>query len=101
MCIKIMVPARMVLGPVSYTHLDVYKRQELMMLAHNVDHCHVLADVHTDTELGKFCADNDFLPELTALPDSVYALLDYAKIGKQMRESEAGTFTPVSYTHLG
>ena len=53
------------------------------MLASNVDRCHVLADVHTDTELGKFCADNDFLPELTALPDSVYALLDYAKIGKQ------------------
>ena len=70
---------------------------ELMMLAHNVDHCHVLADVHTDTELGKFCADNDFLPELTALPDSVYALLDYAKIGKQMREDEAGTFTPHGY----
>ena len=71
--------------------------QELMMLAHNVDHCHVLADVHTDTELGKFCADNDFLPELTALPDSVYALLDYAKIGKQIRESEAGVFTPHGY----
>ena len=71
--------------------------QELMMLAHNVDHCHVLADVHTDTELGKFCADNDFLPELTALPDSVYALLDYAKIGKQMREREAGVFTPHGY----
>ena len=71
--------------------------QELMMLAHNVDHCHVLADVHTDTELGKFCADNDFLPELTALPDSVYALLDYAKIGQQMRESEAGVFTPHGY----
>ena len=70
---------------------------ELMMLAHNVDHCHVLADVHTDTELGKFCADNDFLPELTALPDSVYALLDYAKIGKQMREDEAGVFTQHGY----
>ena len=71
--------------------------QELMMLAHNVDHCHVLADVHTDTELGKFCADNDFLPELNDLPDSAYALLDYAKIGKQMRESEAGVFTPHGY----
>ena len=70
---------------------------ELMMLAHNVDHCHVLADVHTDTELGKFCADNDFLPELNDLPDSAYALLDYAKIGKQMREDEAGTFTPHGY----
>ena len=71
--------------------------QELMMLAHNVDHCHVLADIHTDEALGKFYADNDFLPELNDLPDSVYALLDYAKIGKQMRESEAGAFTPHGY----
>ena len=70
---------------------------ELMMLAANVNRCHVLADVHTDIELGKFCADNDFLPELTALPDSVYDLLDYAKIGKQMREDESGVFTPHGY----
>ena len=67
------------------------------MLAHNVDHCHVLADIHTDEALGKFYADNDFLPELNDLPDSVYDLLDYAKIGKQMRESEAGTFSPHGY----
>ena len=70
---------------------------ELMMLASNVDRCHVLADVHTDEELGKFYADSDFLPELIALPDRIYALLDYAKIGKQMRESEAGVFTPHGY----
>ena len=71
--------------------------QELMMLASNVDRCHVLADVHSDEDLGKFYADNDFLPELNDLPDSAYALLDYAKIGKQMRESEAGVFTPHGY----
>ena len=71
--------------------------QELMMLASNVDRCQVLADVHTNEDLGKFYADNDFLPELNNLPDSAYALLDYAKIGKQMRESEAGTFTPHGY----
>ena len=70
---------------------------ELMMLASNVDRCHVLADVHSDEALGKFYADNDFLPELNDLPDSVYNLLDYAKIGKQMRESEAGVFTPHGY----
>ena len=71
--------------------------QELMMLASNVDRCEVLADVHTDEELGKFYADNDFLPELTALPDNIYALLDYAKIGKPMRTDEAGVFTPHGY----
>jgi len=71
--------------------------QELMMLASNVNRCHVLADIHTDEALGKFYVENGFREDLDALPDSAYALLDYAKIGKQMRESEAGTFTPHGY----
>ena len=70
---------------------------ELMMLASNVDRCHVLADIHTDEALGKFYVENGFREDLDALPDSAYALLDYAKIGKQMREDEAGTFTPHGY----
>ena len=41
--------------------------------------------------------ENGFREDLDALPDSAYALLDYAKIGKQMRESEAGTFTTHGY----
>ena len=56
--------------------------QELMMLASNVDRCHVLADVHSNEDLGKFYVENGFREDLDALPDSVYALLDYAKIGK-------------------
>ena len=70
---------------------------ELLMLASNVDRCHVLAGVHSDDALGKFYVENGFRDDLDALPDSVYALLDYAKIGKQMRESEAGVFTPHGY----
>ena len=71
--------------------------QELMMLASNVDRCEVLADVHSNEDLGKFYVENGFRDDLDALPDSVYDLLDYAKIGKQMRESEAGVFTPHGY----
>ena len=71
--------------------------QELMMLASNVNRCHVLADIHTDEALGKFYVENGFREDLDVLPDSVYDLLDYAKIGKQMRESEAGVFTPHGY----
>ena len=70
---------------------------ELMMLAANVNRCQVLADIHTDEDLGKFYVKNGFREDLDALPDSAYALLDYAKIGKQMRESEAGVFTPHGY----
>ena len=71
--------------------------QELMMLASNVDRCHVLADIHTDEDLGKFYVKNGFREDLDALPDSAYALLDYAKIRKQMREDESGVFTPHGY----
>ena len=75
----------------------VITAQELLTLAYNTDCCQVLAEVHTDEELGKFYVENGFRDDLDALPDSVYALLDYAKIGKQMREDEAGVFTPHGY----
>ena len=67
------------------------------MLAANVNRCHVLADIHTDEDLGKFYVENGFWEDLDALPDSVYDLLDFSKIGKQMRENEVGTFTPHGY----
>lgn len=70
---------------------------ELMMLAANVNRCHVLADIHTDEDLGKFYVENGFREDLDALPDSVYDFLDFSKIGKQMRENEVGTFTPHGY----
>lgn len=78
-------------------HSGIITVPELMMLAANVDRCHVLADVHSNEDLGKFYVENGFRDDLDALPDSVYNLLDYAKIGKQMRESEAGAFTPHGY----
>ena len=78
-------------------HSGIITVPELMMLASNVDRCHVLADVHSDENLGKLYVENGFREDLDALPDSAYALLDYAKIGKQMRESEAGAFTPHGY----
>ena len=70
---------------------------ELMMLASNVNRCEVIANVRTDEALGKFYLENGFLEDLDDLPDSVYNLLDYAKVGKQIRESEAGVFTPHGY----
>ena len=75
----------------------VITAQELLTLAYNTDCCQVLADVHTDEELGRFYVENGFREDLDALPERLYELLDYAKIGKQMRESEAGVFTPHGY----
>ena len=78
-------------------HSGIITVSELMMLASNADRCEVITNVRTDEDLGKFYVENGFREDLDALPDSAYALLDYAKIGKQMRESEAGAFTPHGY----
>ena len=75
----------------------VITARELLTLAYNTECCQVLADVHTDEELGRFYVENGFREDLDALPERVYALLDYAKIGKQMREAEKGVFTRSGY----
>ena len=75
----------------------VITAQELLTLAYNTDCCQVLAEVHTDEELGRFYVENGFREDLDDLPERVYELLDYAKIGKQMRAAENGVFTRSGY----
>ena len=75
----------------------VITAQELLTLAYNTDCCQVLVDVHADEELGRFYVENGFREDLEALPERVYELLDYAKIGKQMRAAENGVFTRSGY----
>ena len=75
----------------------VITAQELLTLVYNTDCCQVLADAYTDEELGRFYVENGFLEDLDALPERLYELLDYAKIGRQMREAENGVFTRHGY----
>ena len=48
-------------------------------LAYSTDCCHVVEGVTTDAQLGEFYAENDFMPELNELPDSIFQLLDFDK----------------------
>lgn len=61
-------------------------------LASSAGECQVLYDARTDEELGHFYVENGFVPETDNLPDAIYELLDYRKIGKQMRVGEGGVF---------
>lgn len=69
----------------------------LINMADSRDHCQVVYEADDDTTLGKFYADNDFIPQLENLPYSVYKWLDFSKIGKEMREGEGGVFTTHGY----
>lgn len=57
----------------------------------------VVSDVFDDEQLGRFYAGNGFMPEYETLPDKIYEHLDFAKIGREARESEGGVFTQRGY----
>lgn len=71
--------------------------QWMLDLAYSVDCCHVVPEIRDDAALGKFYVENDFLPELERVPDKVLELLDYAKIGRTMRQGEQSVITPHGY----
>lgn len=71
--------------------------ERLVNMTHSMAHCQIAYEAHDDPSLGKFYADNDFVPALEKVTDEVYAYLDFGKIGKEMREGEGGVFTPCGY----
>ena len=68
----------------------------LMDLAHSTDTCHVVV-ARNDAELGRFYADNGFVPEVESLPDEIYEWLDFEQIGRRMRKDEGGVFMDGCY----
>ena len=54
--------------------------------------CYHVVDAADDAQLGRFYAENDFIPELDGVSDEVFEMLDFAGIGRMMRCSENGVF---------
>ena len=73
--------------------------KELINFAHSTESCHVVSDVFDDEQLGRFYAGNGFMPEYETLPDKIYEHLDFAKIGREARESEGGVFMQQAVCH--
>lgn len=66
-------------------------------LAYSTDCCHVVGGINTDAQLGRFYAENGFMPELDALPDDVFQLLDFDKLGEKMRFEDGGILVNRGY----
>ena len=60
------------------SHLSI---QRLLDLAYSTDCCHVVAALN-DSQLGRFYADNGFVPDVENLSDEAYDLLDFEQIGR-------------------
>ena len=54
--------------------------------------CYHVVDAADDAQLGRFYAENDFVPELDGVSNEVFEMLDFAGIGRMMRCSENGVF---------
>ena len=60
-------------------------------LAYSTDCCHVVEAIN-DRQLGRFYAEEGFVQAVDGLPDDIFELLDFEKIGREMRLAEGGVF---------
>ena len=59
--------------------------------------CYHVVDAADDAQLGRFYAENGFIPDLDGISDEVFEMLDFAGIGRMMRCSENGVFVGSLY----
>ena len=80
------------------TNGGVITLQELRDLAVSAKtDCYHVVDAADDAALGRFYAENDFIPELDGESDAVFPMLDFAGIGRMMRQGENGIFVGSLY----
>ena len=53
---------------------------QLIDMAYSTDRCHFVEEATDDYTLGRFCAENSFVPEADDLSDEAFELLDFARI---------------------
>ena len=59
--------------------------------------CYHVVDAADDAQLGRFYAENEFIPELDGVSNEVFEMLDFAGIGRMIRCSENGVFVNSLY----
>ena len=59
--------------------------------------CYHAVDAADDAQLGRFYAENEFIPELDGVSNEVFEMLDFTGIGRMMRCSENGVFVGSLY----
>ena len=69
----------------------------LLDLAYSTGQCHLLDEVHSVEQLGRFAAENGFIPEADDLPDKAFKLLDFRKLGEQFMRGEGGVIVRGGY----
>lgn len=63
---------------------------DLIDLAYSTDCCHVVGEALNDSQLGRFCAESGFVPGAEDMPDDLFELLDFERIGREHRQQTGG-----------
>lgn len=71
--------------------------ERLAGLSNSTGCCHVVGGIQNDRELGCFYAENGFIPGVEELPDELFDLLDFERIGREQRQAEGGIFAEGCY----
>lgn len=75
--------------------------KELINLSACLDDYEFQPGVTDDASLGRACMEGGMLDIVEGLPDGAAELLDPAKVGKALRDSDHGAFTPRGYVYRG
>ena len=73
----------------------------LIDLAYSTDCCHVASDALNDSQLGRIRAESGCVPGVDNLPRDIFEMLDFERIGRNIRISENGVFVERSMDHPG
>lgn len=73
----------------------------LIDLTYSTDCCHVVDEALNDSQLGRFCAENGFVPGVDSLPDAVFDILNFERIGREHRQREGGVLVERNADHPG
>ena len=75
--------------------------KELINLSACLDDYEFQPGVTNDVSLGRACMEGGMLDIVESLPDEAAELLDPARVGKALRNSDHGAFTPRGYVYRG
>ena len=69
----------------------------LLDLAYSTGQCHLLDDVHNEEQLGRFAAENGFVPNVEMMSDALFEMLDFRQLGERFMRNEGGVIVRGGY----
>ena len=76
---------------------SIIPMHQLLDLAYSTGQCHLLTDVHNVEQLGRFAAENGFVPNVDLMSDEVFEMLDFRLLGERFMSGEGGVIVNGGY----